>query len=161
MKDLATSPFQKAESQEVDPMNFNTRLDKAICRSRDYLLSQQTENGFWVDKLESNATITAELIFFMYFTETVDLEKQEKLANYLLYKQRQDGNVLAASSVYLFLKVLRSLSVSQMNIEVPYALLPTNKLFLFEKKKVDMISPLITSLVFERSSSFSSSTLKW
>ena len=73
-------------------MNFDIRLDEAICRSKDHLLSQQTEEGYWVDELEANATITAELIFFMYFTNTVDLEKQEKLAKYLLHKQRQDGS---------------------------------------------------------------------
>ena len=92
MKDLASSLSLEAENQAIDPMNFDIRLDEAIYRSRDYLLSQQTEGGYWVDKLESNATITAELIFFMYFTDAVDLAKQEALANYLLYKQRQDGS---------------------------------------------------------------------
>ena len=54
-------------------MNFNERLDLAINKSRNFLLSRQTEEGYWVDELESNATITAELVFFMHFTETVDL----------------------------------------------------------------------------------------
>ena len=85
MKDLATSLSLEAENQAIDPMNFDIRLDEAICRSRDYLLSQQTEEGYWVDKLVSNVTITAELIFFMYFTGTVDQEKQEKLDQYLKY----------------------------------------------------------------------------
>ena len=45
-----------------------------------------------MDELESNATITAELIFFMHFTGQVDLEKQEKMARYLLGIQREDGS---------------------------------------------------------------------
>ena len=73
-------------------MNFNERLDLAINKSRNFLLSRQTEEGYWVDELESNATITAELVFFMHFTETVDLEKQKKITNYLLHTQREDGS---------------------------------------------------------------------
>ena len=92
MKNLPTSLSSDAENERLAPMDFDTRLHKAISQSRDYLLSQQTEDGYWVDDLESNATITAELIFFMYFTSTVNLEKQEKLANYLLNKQREDGS---------------------------------------------------------------------
>jgi squalene-hopene/tetraprenyl-beta-curcumene cyclase len=73
-------------------MNFDSRLDSAIHKSHDFLLSQQTEEGYWVDELESNATISAELIFFMHFTKTVDLKKQKKITNYLIYKQREDGS---------------------------------------------------------------------
>ncbi|SVC39539.1 uncharacterized protein METZ01_LOCUS292393, partial [marine metagenome] len=92
MKDLAISSSSGTENQEKTPIDFESSVDLAIHKSRDYLLSQQTEEGYWVDKLESNATITAELIFFMYFTGTVEAEKQEKLAQYLLYKQREDGS---------------------------------------------------------------------
>jgi len=73
-------------------MNFDNRLDSAIHKSHDFLLSQQTEEGYWVDELESNATISAELIFFMHLTKTVDLKKQKKITNYLLHKQREDGS---------------------------------------------------------------------
>jgi squalene-hopene/tetraprenyl-beta-curcumene cyclase len=69
-----------------------TDLDQGIERSREYLLSQQSDEGFWVDELESNATITAELIFFMHMTGQVDSEKQAKFANYLLKTQRDDGS---------------------------------------------------------------------
>ena len=41
-------------------------LSLSIQRSQDYLLSRQYDEGYWVDELESNATITAELIFFMH-----------------------------------------------------------------------------------------------
>ena len=92
MKDSTTSLSRASDNKETNPMDFDLRLDETILRSQDYLLSRQTEEGYWVDELESNATITAELIFFMYFTGTVDLEKQDKLANYLLHKQREDGS---------------------------------------------------------------------
>ena len=92
MKDVTISPSTAIENQGNTYMDFDNRLDSAIHKSRDFLLSQQTEEGYWVDELESNTTITAELIFFMHFTETVDLEKQKKLTNYLFHKQREDGS---------------------------------------------------------------------
>ena len=92
MNDFSTSPFTVTENQENTSMNFDKRLDSAIHKSRDFLLSRQTEEGYWVDELESNATITAELIFFMHLTETVDLEKQKKVTTYLLHTQREDGS---------------------------------------------------------------------
>jgi len=92
MNDFSTSPFTVTENQENTSMNFDKRLDSAIHKSRDFLLSRQTEEGYWVDELESNATITAELIIFMHLTETVDLEKQKKVTTYLLHTQREDGS---------------------------------------------------------------------
>ena len=92
MKDLATSASKKTENQPIDQIDFKVRLNEAIIKSRKNLLSQQTDEGYWVDELESNVTITAELIFFMHFTDTIDLVKQEKLTNYLLHKQRPDGS---------------------------------------------------------------------
>ena len=79
-------------SGDISTAGTPPTLDQAILNSQDYLLSRQEEEGYWVDELESNATITAELIFFMHFTERVDQEKQEKLANYLLEIQRDDGS---------------------------------------------------------------------
>jgi squalene-hopene/tetraprenyl-beta-curcumene cyclase len=80
------------ENQGKTHMNFENQLDSAIHKSRDFLLSQQTAEGYWVDELESNVTVTAELIFFMHLTKTVDLKKQKGITNYLIYKQREDGS---------------------------------------------------------------------
>ncbi len=74
-KSLAMNEMTKPQLSE---------LSRGIERSREYLLSCQADEGFWVDELESNATITAELIFFMHMTGQVDLERQGKLARYLL-----------------------------------------------------------------------------
>jgi len=86
----ATTPVNKTTA-EAAPAAAE-RLDRAIDNSRNYLLSRQEADGYWVDELESNATITAELIFFMHFTGQVDEEKQEKFARYLLKIQREDGS---------------------------------------------------------------------
>ena len=47
-------------------------LRRSIEKSQDYLLSRQHEKGYWVDELEANVTISAELIFFMHFTDRLD-----------------------------------------------------------------------------------------
>ena len=67
-------------------------LDQSIESSRDYLLSTQNGDGYWVDELEANVTISAEYIFFMHFTGRLDPVKQDKVVNYLLHKQREDGS---------------------------------------------------------------------
>ena len=86
--------FEKEESSIANNETpFNpVELSRSIERSRDYLLSRQHEQGYWVDELEANATISAELIFFMHFTDQLNTERQEKLVNYLLYMQREDGS---------------------------------------------------------------------
>ncbi|MDE0821470.1 MAG: squalene--hopene cyclase, partial [Opitutales bacterium] len=67
-------------------------LDQSIETTRDYLLSVQNGEGYWVDELEANVTISAEYIFFMHFTGRLDPVKQDKVVNYLLHKQREDGS---------------------------------------------------------------------
>ena len=67
-------------------------LDQSIESSQDYLLSVQNSEGYWVDELEANVTISAEYIFFMHFTGRLDPVKQDKVVNYLLHKQREDGS---------------------------------------------------------------------
>ena len=86
MKNLSIPSIGLTENQKTTSKVFDDRLDSAIHRSRTFLLSQQKEEGYWVAELESNATITAELIFFMHFTGTVDLEKQEKMAKEAIKK---------------------------------------------------------------------------
>ena len=78
-------------SSDGIPINEDM-LHRSIERSRNYLLSSQNEKGYWVDELEANVTISAEVIFFMHFTDRLDSERQQKIANYLLYMQREDGS---------------------------------------------------------------------
>ncbi|PIQ96070.1 MAG: squalene-hopene cyclase, partial [Nitrospinae bacterium CG11_big_fil_rev_8_21_14_0_20_56_8] len=72
--------------------SFRDRLEQGIAASRNYYLSRQYPEGYWVDELESNATISAEYIFFMHFMDRVDPVRIEKLARYLLKIQREDGS---------------------------------------------------------------------
>ena len=83
--------------QFVEPSNTSLNfkeeaLDQSIERSRNFLLSIQNGEGYWVDELEANVTISAEYIFFMHFTDRLDLVKQDKVVKYLLHQQREDGS---------------------------------------------------------------------
>ena len=83
--------------QFVEPSNTSLNfkeeaLDQSIERSRNFLLSIHNGEGYWVDELEANVTISAEYIFFMHFTDRLDLVKQDKVVKYLLHQQREDGS---------------------------------------------------------------------
>ena len=83
--------------QFVEPSNTSLNfkeeaLDQSIERSRNFLLSIQNGEGYWVDELEANVTISAEFIFFMHFTGRLDSVKQDKVVKYLLHQQREDGS---------------------------------------------------------------------
>jgi len=91
MTPASPSSDSSLKNPETCP-SLTDRLEKSIAASREYFLSQQYPEGYWVEKLESNATITAEYIFFMHFMGRLDPVKIQKCANYLLHKQRQDGS---------------------------------------------------------------------
>ncbi|OGW13935.1 MAG: hypothetical protein A3K09_07495, partial [Nitrospinae bacterium RIFCSPLOWO2_12_FULL_47_7] len=92
-----------------------TILDETITRSCGYLFSIQDPEGFWAAELESNATITAEYIFFMHFMGIPDPVRQRKCAQYLLQHQQEDGgwnlfygapsNISATVEAYIALKM--------------------------------------------------------
>ena len=70
----------------VDP------VARAIRKSRDYLLEQQHEEGYWVFELEADCTIPAEYILMMHFMDEIDPSLQSKIAVYLRRHQREDGS---------------------------------------------------------------------
>jgi squalene-hopene/tetraprenyl-beta-curcumene cyclase len=90
MENMAKS--QDIESPQSGEGVKGEALDQSIESSRDYLLSIQNGEGYWVDELEANVTISAEYIFFMHFTGRLDPVKQDRVVNYLLHQQREDGS---------------------------------------------------------------------
>ena len=73
---------QGVESPQPEEGVNRDALDQSIESSQDYLLSVQNGEGYWVDELEANVTISAEYIFFMHFTGRLDPVKQDKVVNY-------------------------------------------------------------------------------
>ena len=64
----------------------------AVTRARDYLLSLQHPEGYWVFELEADCTIPAEYILMMHFMDEIEPALQAKIAVYLRARQREDGS---------------------------------------------------------------------
>jgi squalene-hopene/tetraprenyl-beta-curcumene cyclase len=70
---------------------FSVSLPQAIERSIAYFLQTQHPAGYWVGELESNATITAEYLFFRRILDRVDPERERAVAYQLLSTQVDGG----------------------------------------------------------------------
>jgi squalene-hopene/tetraprenyl-beta-curcumene cyclase len=55
------------------------------------LISKQNYDGHWCFELEADCTMPADYIFMMHFTGDINVELQNKLANYILSKQNTGG----------------------------------------------------------------------
>lgn len=78
----------------AEPFNFprfKEKLDVAIRRARNALLSQQSSEGSWCFELEADCTIPAEYILMMHYMGEIDEGLQAKLANYLRSHQADHG----------------------------------------------------------------------
>ena len=61
-------------------------------KREDWLLGQQnSEQGFWVEELEADTTLTSEYVMLRRFLDLVDLERERKAVRYLLHTQLEDG----------------------------------------------------------------------
>ncbi|MBD2409769.1 squalene--hopene cyclase [Nostoc calcicola FACHB-389] len=63
----------------------------AIAASQEYLLSIQNPAGYWWAELESNVTITAEVVLLHKIWETDQTRPLHKVADYLRQEQREHG----------------------------------------------------------------------
>jgi squalene-hopene/tetraprenyl-beta-curcumene cyclase len=75
----------------ADGIEIATNLDKAIHNSQNYLLSAQYSEGFWWAELESNVTITAEVILLHKIWGTDRARSLFKAEKYLRSQQREHG----------------------------------------------------------------------
>ncbi len=67
------------------------KLEQAIARSQDYLLSIQNPDGYWCAELESNVTITAEVVLLHKIWRTDKTRPLKKAEAYLRSQQRKHG----------------------------------------------------------------------
>ncbi|MEA5565417.1 squalene--hopene cyclase [Anabaena sp. UHCC 0399] len=76
--------------QTQDRLEVN-QLAQAIAASQKYLLSLQNPAGYWWAELESNVTITAEVVLLHKIWGTDTTRPLHKAATYLRSQQRQHG----------------------------------------------------------------------
>jgi squalene-hopene/tetraprenyl-beta-curcumene cyclase len=67
-------------------------LERAIKKAQDSLIKLQDPSGFWVFELEADCTIPSEYIMMMHFVDDIDVNLQNKIANYLRSRQAEDGS---------------------------------------------------------------------
>ncbi|WP_017652853.1 squalene--hopene cyclase [Fortiea contorta] len=76
--------------QTQDQVTVN-QVTTAIAASQEYLLSIQNPAGYWWAELESNVTITAEVVLLHKIWGTDATRPLHKVVTYLLQQQRQHG----------------------------------------------------------------------
>ncbi|HEV2194985.1 MAG TPA: squalene--hopene cyclase [Candidatus Acidoferrum sp.] len=67
------------------------RLEKAIERGANHLLSLQAEEGYWQGELEADSTLESDYIYYLHVLGKADPERIAKLANYVRARQLPDG----------------------------------------------------------------------
>lgn len=70
---------------------IQTRVKEAIARSQKHLLSIQEPDGYWWAELESNVTITSEVILLHKIWQTDKTRPLDKAEAYLRSQQREHG----------------------------------------------------------------------
>ena len=71
--------------------NWAERLEKAIERGANHLLSLQAEEGYWQGELEADSTLESDYIYYLHVLGKADPERIAKLANYVRQRQLPDG----------------------------------------------------------------------
>src|SRR5947199_91047 len=67
------------------------RIAAAIDGARNWLLSQQHEDGYWCGELEADTTLESDYILMHTLLGTGSQERFQKCANYILRGQNEDG----------------------------------------------------------------------
>jgi squalene-hopene/tetraprenyl-beta-curcumene cyclase len=84
----ATAPSAAPFSAQ---QNAAWRLEQAIERGADHLLSLQFEPGYWLGELEADSTLESDYIYYLHVLGKADPARVAKLANYVRQKQLPDG----------------------------------------------------------------------
>ena len=83
----ATEPqFRLGKLEDV-----SGRVTAAIAAARDWLFSQQHEDGYWCGELEADTTLEADYILLHTLLGTGNQERFLKAANWILQHQNDDG----------------------------------------------------------------------
>ena len=81
---------ENSEASDFD--SNNSKLNIAIENAQNKLLSLQDKEGYWIFELEADCTIPAEYIMMMHYLDDIDVELQNKIANYLRPRQAEEGH---------------------------------------------------------------------
>lgn len=80
-----------ATRARVAGTDTDARLNRAIERATEHLLSLQASDGYWWGELEADTTLESDHILLHHILRDGNNEKVEKLAKYIRKKQQADG----------------------------------------------------------------------
>src|SRR5213079_15145 len=117
MEDASPSPQTSAIPQmrfgKID--DLSSRVATAIGGARNYLFSQQHEDGYWCGELEADTTLESDYILLHTLFGTGTPERFQKAARHVLNHQNADGgwsiyaggpsNISASVKAYFGLKL--------------------------------------------------------
>jgi len=89
---------RKEQSEHAIPQtsriksSWTRRIERALCKTTEFFLKTQDQEGYWWAELESNVSITSEYIMLHELLGISRPEKQAGIATYLLNQQRRDGS---------------------------------------------------------------------
>lgn len=93
MEDISSPSSSSAAPQlrfgKID--DIASRVAAAIDGARRFLFSQQHEEGYWCGELEADTSLESDYILFHTLVGTVNQERFQKCANYILRHQNEDG----------------------------------------------------------------------
>src|SRR5208337_200390 len=113
-----SSPFSSASAPQmrfgkID--DLGSRAAVAVDAARNYLFSEQHEEGYWCGELEADTTLESDYILLHTLLGTGSQERFDKAARYILNHQNEDGgwsnyaggpsNVSASVKAYFGLKL--------------------------------------------------------
>src|ERR1700691_202671 len=71
--------------------DFECQVEDAVSRSANWLLSAQSQDGYWWGELEADTTLESDYVVYLHVLGQLKSEKVAKLANYIRKKQLTDG----------------------------------------------------------------------
>ncbi|MBS1852626.1 MAG: squalene--hopene cyclase [Acidobacteria bacterium] len=96
--------------------DLSSRVAAAVDGARQFLFSQQHEEGYWCGELEADTTLESDYILVHTLLGTGNPERFRKAANYILQHQNEDGgwgiypggpaNISACVKAYFALKLV-------------------------------------------------------
>ncbi len=73
------------------PDDFFARVQAALRRSQDFLLSEQKPEGFWVGELMVDSTLVSDTVAYHHWNGKIDRNWQRKAVNHIFSMQLPDG----------------------------------------------------------------------
>ncbi|MEJ2008041.1 MAG: squalene--hopene cyclase [Acidobacteriota bacterium] len=89
--EIELEPSRKERTVGAADTELDQRVQQAVAKATEHLLSLQAPEGYWAGELEADTTLESDYIFFLHVTGQFDRERIAKLANYIRRNQLADG----------------------------------------------------------------------